>query len=253
MAQHWFDCFCANPSIESFAHSRSCFLFCRWEAWRAFGWSTQVPLDTWTKINGGSPASPRWCVQGVHHFCGQWMRSSAFSGHDEGKWKCDYEVCCFCQVSWFQFAFGFPASWLGFWGPFQDECFSCARFSRWSCLYDSPRGSNFFRAVFSQSVGPSWCLVAGVSVELWKLHRRLGHLSFDLLSRLSGLDLVQGLPKLKYQKDLGCAPCWHGKMIATSHQPLTAVMIERPCEMFHMDMLVQLVCARWVGSGMSLW
>jgi hypothetical protein len=30
-------------------------------------------------------------------------------------------------------------------------------------------------------------LVVGVSVELWKWHRRLGHLSFDLLSRLSGL------------------------------------------------------------------
>jgi hypothetical protein len=30
-------------------------------------------------------------------------------------------------------------------------------------------------------------LVAGVSAELWKWHRRLGHLSFDLLSCLSGL------------------------------------------------------------------
>jgi hypothetical protein len=40
-------------------------------------------------------------------------------------------------------------------------------------------------------------LVAGVSAELWKWHRRLGHLSFDLLSRLSGLGLVRGLPKLK--------------------------------------------------------
>jgi hypothetical protein len=36
-------------------------------------------------------------------------------------------------------------------------------------------------------------LVAGVSVELWKWHRRLGHWSFDLLSRLSGLGLVRGL------------------------------------------------------------
>jgi hypothetical protein len=43
-------------------------------------------------------------------------------------------------------------------------------------------------------------------VELWKWHRRLGHLSFDLLSRLSGLGLVRGLRKLKYQKDLVCAP-----------------------------------------------
>jgi hypothetical protein len=39
MARHWFDSFCTNPGAESFAHShsRSRFLFCRWEAWRAFG------------------------------------------------------------------------------------------------------------------------------------------------------------------------------------------------------------------------
>jgi hypothetical protein len=37
MARHWFDSFCTNPSAESFAHSRSNFLFCRWEKWRAFG------------------------------------------------------------------------------------------------------------------------------------------------------------------------------------------------------------------------
>jgi hypothetical protein len=33
-------------------------------------------------------------------------------------------------------------------------------------------------------------LVAAVSAELWKWHRRLGDLSLDLLSRLSGLGLV---------------------------------------------------------------
>jgi hypothetical protein len=32
MARHWFDLFCTNPSAESFAHSRSHFRFCRWEA-----------------------------------------------------------------------------------------------------------------------------------------------------------------------------------------------------------------------------
>jgi hypothetical protein len=114
-----------------------------------------------------------------------------------------------------------------------------------------PEGQ-IFRADFSQCVGSSRCLVAGVSVELWKWHRRLGHLSFDLLSCLSGLGLVQGLPKLKYQKDLVCAPCRHGKMVATSHPPLTSVMTERPCELFHWTWLVQLVCARRVGNGMSL-
>jgi hypothetical protein len=52
-----------------------------------------------------------------------------------------------------------------------------------------PEGQ-IFRAVFSQCVRSSHCLVAGVLAELWKWHRRLGHLSFDLLSRLSGLGLV---------------------------------------------------------------
>jgi hypothetical protein len=74
-----------------------------------------------------------------------------------------------------------------------------------------------FRANFSKCVGSSRCLVAGVSAELWKWHRRLGHLSFDLLSRLSGLGLVRRLPKLKYQKDLVCAPCRHAKMVAASN------------------------------------
>jgi hypothetical protein len=76
-----------------------------------------------------------------------------------------------------------------------------------------------FRADFSRSLGPAQCLMAGPSSDLWKWHRRLGHLSFDLVSRLSGLDLVQGLPRLKFEKDLVCAPCKHGKMVATHHPP----------------------------------
>jgi transposase InsO family protein len=109
-----------------------------------------------------------------------------------------------------------------------------------------PEGQ-FFKSDFSQCVGSSQYLVVGVSAELWKWHRRLGHLSFDLLSRLSGLGLVRGLPKLKYQKDLVCAPCRHGKMVVASHSPLTSIMTERPCELFHMD-LVGLAHVRSAGG-----
>jgi hypothetical protein len=68
--------------------------------------------------------------------------------------------------------------------------------------------------------GVSRCFVAGSSGELWKWHRRLGHLSFDLLSRLSGLNLVRGLPRLCFKKELVCAPCRHAKMVAASHPHL---------------------------------
>jgi hypothetical protein len=50
-------------------------------------------------------------------------------------------------------------------------------------------------ADFTHSPGPFQCPLAGASSLFWKWHRRLGHLSFDLLCHLSSLNLIQGLPK----------------------------------------------------------
>jgi hypothetical protein len=74
-----------------------------------------------------------------------------------------------------------------------------------------------FRAEFSQSSGVESCFLAGSSSELWKWHRKLGHLRFDLLSRLSKLNLVRGLPRLRFEKELVRVPCRHAKMVASSH------------------------------------
>jgi hypothetical protein len=99
-----------------------------------------------------------------------------------------------------------------------------------------PKGQ-VFRANFSQSYGVECCFLAVFSSELWKWHRKLGHLSFDLLSRLSKLNLVRGLPRLRLEKELVCARCRHAKMVSSSHPPLTDVMTERPCELLHMDLV----------------
>jgi hypothetical protein len=66
---------------------------------------------------------------------------------------------------------------------------------------------------------------------------RLGHLSFDLLCRLSGLDLLRGLPLLKFESNLVCAPCRHDKMIAASHSLVNTVMTEQSGELIHMDIV----------------
>jgi hypothetical protein len=50
-----------------------------------------------------------------------------------------------------------------------------------------PKGQ-VFRAVFSQSSSVARFFLAGSSSDLWKWHRKLGHLSFDLLSHLSKLN-----------------------------------------------------------------
>jgi hypothetical protein len=94
-----------------------------------------------------------------------------------------------------------------------------------------------FRADFSQSFGVERCFLAGSSSELWKWHRKLGHLSFDLLSLLSKLNLVRGLPRLRLEKELVCARCRHAKIVSSSHSPLTDVMTEHPCELLHMDLV----------------
>jgi hypothetical protein len=57
-----------------------------------------------------------------------------------------------------------------------------------------------FRAYFSQSSVVAHCFLAGSSSELWKWHRKLGHLSFHLLSCFCKLNLVRGLPRLRFDK-----------------------------------------------------
>jgi hypothetical protein len=94
-----------------------------------------------------------------------------------------------------------------------------------------------FRANYSQSSGVERCFLAGSLSELWKWHRKLGHLSFELLSRLSKLNLVRGLPRLRFEKELVCAQCRNAKLVASSHPSLTDVMTERPCELLHIDLV----------------
>jgi hypothetical protein len=97
------------------------------------------------------------------------------------------------------------------------------------------RIGNVFQANFSSAQSSLRCLISQSSFELWKWHWRLGHLSFDLLCQLSGLGLLRGLPLLKFESNLVCASCHHGKMIVASHSPVNTVMTEHPGQLLHMD------------------
>jgi hypothetical protein len=56
-----------------------------------------------------------------------------------------------------------------------------------------------------------------------------------LLCRLSDLGLLQGLPLLKFESNLVCAPYHHGKIIVVSHSLVNIVMTEQPRQLLHMD------------------
>jgi hypothetical protein len=42
---------------------------------------------------------------------------------------------------------------------------------------------------------------------------------------------------LKFESDLVCAPCCHGKMITASHSSVNTVMTEQPRQLLHMDIV----------------
>jgi hypothetical protein len=63
-----------------------------------------------------------------------------------------------------------------------------------------------FQADFSCAQSSVKCLISQSSSDLWMWYRRLGHLRFDLLYRLSGLGLLRGLPLLKFESNLVCVP-----------------------------------------------
>jgi hypothetical protein len=96
---------------------------------------------------------------------------------------------------------------------------------------------NVFQIDFSFTQSSMKCLISRSSFELWKWHRRLGHLSFNLLYRLSGLGPLRGLPLLKFESNLVYSPCHHSKMIAASHSLVNTMMTEQPEQLLYMDII----------------
>ena len=54
------------------------------------------------------------------------------------------------------------------------------------------------------------CLVVS-NDTCWLWHRRLGHASMYLISKLARLNLVRGVPRIKFEKDHICDACQHDK------------------------------------------
>nr|ADB85299.1 putative retrotransposon protein [Phyllostachys edulis] len=103
-------------------------------------------------------------------------------------------------------------------------------------VFKISRFERIFCADFSFSSASSpRCRVASDSYDLVLWYRRLGHIGFDHLTRVSSKDLIRGLPRLKAVRDLVCTPCRHGKMVSASHPPLTLVMTDGPGQLLHLD------------------
>ena len=70
----------------------------------------------------------------------------------------------------------------------------------------------------------------------WLWHRRLGHASTHLISKLIKMDLVKGLPKLDFENNKICDACQFGKQTRSSFKSKNIVSTSRPLELLHMDL-----------------
>nr|GEU88505.1 ribonuclease H-like domain-containing protein [Tanacetum cinerariifolium] len=83
------------------------------------------------------------------------------------------------------------------------------------------RESNLYTISISDMASSSpVCLMSKVtSTKSWLWHRKLSHLNFDTINDLTRLDLVDGLPKFKYEKDHLCSTCQRDKNKKASYPP----------------------------------
>ena len=77
------------------------------------------------------------------------------------------------------------------------------------------------------------CLVTNTSQNSWLWHNRLGHASMNLIKKLVKHDLVNGFPKLKFERDYICGTCMKGKQISVSFKPTNEVLTSRPLTLLH--------------------
>ncbi|GKC35433.1 integrase, catalytic region, zinc finger, CCHC-type containing protein [Tanacetum coccineum] len=105
-------------------------------------------------------------------------------------------------------------------------------------LLTGDRESDLYTISISDMVASSpVCLMSeATSTKSWLWHRRLSHLNFGYINDLTRLDLVDGLPKFKYEKDNLCSACERGKKKKASY-PLKLVSIDHSkLELLHMDL-----------------
>jgi hypothetical protein len=98
----------------------------------------------------------------------------------------------------------------------------------------APRLNNVYTLNIKKQ-SESICLVSEED-NSWLWHRRLGHVSMNLLSKLANKNIVEGLPKISFDKDRLCPACSLGKQTKSSFPSVTDLATKRPLELLHMDL-----------------
>nr|GEZ97786.1 hypothetical protein [Tanacetum cinerariifolium] len=105
-------------------------------------------------------------------------------------------------------------------------------------LLTGDRSSNLYSIALNEvASNSSTCLLEKASSsQSWLWHQRLSHLNFTTINNLVKNNLVQGLPKMKFEKDLLCFACEQGKIHRKHQKSKTAFASIKPLYLLHMDL-----------------
>nr|GFC84898.1 retrovirus-related Pol polyprotein from transposon TNT 1-94 [Tanacetum cinerariifolium] len=88
------------------------------------------------------------------------------------------------------------------------------------------RSSNLYTISLNEvaSNSSTYLLATVSSSQSWLWHQRLSHLNFATINNLVKNNLVQGLPKMKFEKDHLCFACEQGKIHQKHHKSKTVLL-----------------------------
>src|ERR1044072_6323779 len=105
-----------------------------------------------------------------------------------------------------------------------------------STLFNGKRKNNIYKIRISDLERQNTKCLLSINEEQWVWHRRLGHVSLRKISQLNKLELVRGLPNLKYSSEALCEACQKGKFSKRSFKAKNIVASSRPLELLHIDL-----------------
>nr|GEU64524.1 hypothetical protein [Tanacetum cinerariifolium] len=105
-------------------------------------------------------------------------------------------------------------------------------------LLTDDRSSNLYTIALNEvASNSSTCLLAkAFSSESWLWHQRLSYLNFAIINNLVKNNLVQGFPKMKFEKDHLCSVCEQGKIHWTHHKSKMDFASNKPLYLLCMDL-----------------
>nr|GEU57160.1 hypothetical protein [Tanacetum cinerariifolium] len=105
-------------------------------------------------------------------------------------------------------------------------------------LLTGDRSSNMYTIALNEVTSNSLtCLLAKASsLQSWLWRQRLSLLNFATINNLVKNNLVQGLPKMKFEKDHLCSAYEQGKIHQKHHKFKTAFASNKPFYLLHMDL-----------------